>query len=74
MECVSSSHPLAVYVARGTLGFARLRDWRFFYVRLQEHVKKIAVMRDLNPLRYAVLTVLACGIVGKICKKYGIAG
>jgi len=41
---------------------------------LRENENKIAVMRDLNSLRYAVLTVLVCSIAGKICKKYGIEG
>jgi len=49
---------------RGTLGFARLR----------ESENKIAVMRDLSYLQYAVLTVLACVIAGDSCKKVWYCG
>jgi len=61
-------------IKRGTLGFAGLRDQRIFYAGLRENENKIAVMWDLSSLRCAILAVLACGIAGKICKKYGIAG
>lgn len=50
-------------VWRGALGFA---GWKVFYAQLWEN--GIAVMWDLNSLRYTVLTVLTCSIVGKICK------
>jgi len=59
------------FFGRWTLGFVGLK---VFYARLQENKNKIVVMRDLNSLQYVVLTDLACGIAGKICKKYCIAG
>jgi len=45
-----------------------------FYQGLQENENKLVVMQDLNSLQYAVLTVLVCGIAGKICKNYSTVG
>jgi len=58
----------------GDIGVGRIVGLKVFYAGLQEDENKLAVMQDLNSMRYAVSTVLACGIVGKICKKYGIVG
>jgi len=55
------------------LGFAGLK---FFIAGLHENENKSAVMWDLNSffIMQYFKTVLACGIAGKICKKYSIAG